>query len=53
MEEGVRLVSGMPGVDPATLELDQPVEAYLEERTDEIALPCFRPREPARSQETA
>ena len=42
MEEGVRVVSGLPGVDPGTIELDQPVHAYLEPVNDEIALPMFR-----------
>ncbi len=42
MEEGVRVVSDLPGVDPATIALDQPVEVFIEKRSDEIGLPHFR-----------
>ena len=42
MEEGVRIVSDLPGVDPHTLALDQPVEAWIEPRGEGIGLPHFR-----------
>ncbi len=44
MDEGVRIVSDLPGVDPDTLALDQPVEVFIESRSDEIGLPHFRRR---------
>lgn len=44
MEEGVRLVSDLPGVAPDSLALDLPVEVYLESLSSEIGLPHFRLR---------
>lgn len=42
MDEGVRIVSDLPGVDPKQLVLDLRVEAYVEVRSEEIGLPHFR-----------
>ncbi len=44
LEEGVRMVSGLRGLPPESLELDLPVQVELEPVSDEIALPYFRPR---------
>ena len=44
LEEGVRMVSGLSGLDPARLELDLPVEAVMEDVADGVKLPLFRPR---------
>jgi uncharacterized OB-fold protein len=45
MDEGVRVVSGLRGLDPARLALDLPVEVTFETVADGIQLPFFRPRE--------
>ncbi len=45
MEEGVRLVSDLPGVPLDSLAIDLPVEVFLESRSSEIGLPHFRLRE--------
>jgi uncharacterized OB-fold protein len=43
MEEGVRLVTGLRGLDPSELRLDLPVEVEFEKLNDEIAIPHFHP----------
>ena len=43
MEEGVRLVTGLRGLDPSALRLDLPVEVEFEKLNDEIAIPHFHP----------
>lgn len=47
MDEGVRLVSRLFDVDPQAIELGQRVAVELVRLRDEIALPYFRPLEPA------
>ncbi len=42
MEEGVRLVSDLPGVALDSLALDLPVEVFLESVSSEIGLPHFQ-----------
>ena len=44
LEEGVRMVSGLRGLDPAKLAIDLPVEVCFEQATDDAKLPFFRPR---------
>ena len=44
LEEGVRMVSALRGLDPAGLELGLPVDVEFERVSDAIALPYFRPR---------
>jgi uncharacterized OB-fold protein len=44
MEEGVRLVTGLRGLEPSELRLDLPVEVEFERLSDEIAIPHFHPR---------
>jgi hypothetical protein len=48
MDEGVRMVSRLRGVEPQAIELGQRVEVELEPVTDEVALPYVRPLEPSR-----
>ena len=43
LEEGVRLLSHVEGVEPEALAIDMPVEVFFEAVTDEITLPKFRP----------
>jgi len=45
MEEGVRLVSDLPGVPLDALAIDLPVEVFLESHSSEIGLPHFRLRQ--------
>ena len=44
LEEGVRMVSGLRGLEPADLELDLPVEVVFEPISETVTLPYFRPR---------
>lgn len=44
LEEGVRMVSGLSGLEPAKLELDLPVEVVFEDVAEGVRLPFFRPR---------
>jgi uncharacterized OB-fold protein len=46
LEEGVRIVSNLNGVDPAEVTIGMPVEAYVE-HFDNVSLPQFRPRRTA------
>ena len=46
MDEGVRMVSGLRGLDPSALDLDLPVEVLFEAVAEGIRLPLFRPRTP-------
>ena len=43
LEEGVRLVTHVPGLPPAQLRLDMPVEVVFDDVTPEVTLPKFRP----------
>jgi hypothetical protein len=42
MEEGVRLVSWVVDCPPEALRLDQEVEVFFDDVTDEVTLPKFR-----------
>lgn len=42
LEEGVRMVSHLRGVEPAALELDLPVALEFERVSDDMSLPMFR-----------
>jgi uncharacterized OB-fold protein len=42
LEEGVRMVSRIPGCPPEDLTIDMPVEVYFDEVTEEVSLPMFR-----------
>jgi uncharacterized OB-fold protein len=44
LEEGVRMVSGIRDVEPASLTLDLPVEVVFETVDEGVKLPFFRPR---------
>jgi uncharacterized OB-fold protein len=44
LEEGVRMVSGLRGLEPAKLMLDLPVEVVFEAVADGVRMPFFRPR---------
>ncbi len=44
LEEGVRLVSGLRGIEAAELELDLPLEVGFEIASETIGLHYFRPR---------
>jgi uncharacterized OB-fold protein len=44
LEEGVRMVSGLRGLEPAKLDLDLPVEVVFETVADGVRMPFFRPR---------
>ena len=43
LDEGVRLVGALEGVDPGALELDAPMVAHVEPRTDDFAFISFLP----------
>ena len=42
MDEGVRLLSQVEGVEPGDLEIDMPVEVFFDPVTPEVSLPRFR-----------
>lgn len=44
LEEGVRMVSGIRGLEPTKLALDLPVEVVFETVDEGVKLPFFRPR---------
>ena len=44
MDEGVRLVGGLRGIEPAELELEMPVRVEIERVSDTFARIYFRPR---------
>jgi uncharacterized protein len=44
MEEGVRMVSGLRGLEPSALELELPVEVLFETIAEGVRLPFFAPR---------
>ena len=44
LDEGVRMVSGLRGLEPAKLTLDLPVEVVFEAVADGVRMPFFRPR---------
>jgi uncharacterized OB-fold protein len=44
LEEGVRMVSGLRGMEPAELRLDCPMEVVFERVADDRMMPFFRPR---------
>jgi len=43
LDEGVRLVSNLVGVDPADVQIDLPVEVEFTRVDEELVLPLFRP----------
>jgi uncharacterized OB-fold protein len=43
LEEGIRLVTNLVGVDPADVRIGMPVELELVPVDDELTLPMFRP----------
>ena len=43
LEEGVRMISHLRGIEREALELDLPVELEFERLGEEVALPMFRP----------
>jgi uncharacterized OB-fold protein len=43
LEEGTRLVSNLPGVDPAKIEIGMPVEVEFTQVDPDLVLPLFRP----------
>ena len=43
LEEGVRLVTNLVGVEPGDVRIDMPVEAEMVPVDDELTLPMFRP----------
>ena len=45
LQEGVRMVSQLPEVDPDAIEIGMPVEVYFEDVTAELTLPMFRLRQ--------
>ena len=46
LDEGIRIVSNLTGVDAADVTIGMPVEAYVE-HFDNVSLPQFRPRRTA------
>jgi uncharacterized OB-fold protein len=44
MEEGVRIVSGVRGLELSRLDLDLPVEVVFETVAEGVRFPFFRPR---------
>jgi uncharacterized OB-fold protein len=42
LEEGVRMVADLAGVDPGEVRIGMPVQVFFERVDDEIALPRFR-----------
>lgn len=44
MEEGPRVVSQLREMAPDQLRIGLPLEVVYEQLSDEVALPCFRPR---------
>lgn len=45
LEEGVRMMSNVVGVNPEAVRVDMPVEVVFDEITPAISLPKFRPME--------
>ena len=43
LDEGVRLISNIAGIDPGDVEIGMDVEVFFEEFADELTLPQFRP----------
>jgi len=43
LEEGVRMMSNVVGIDPDDVRVDMPVEVVFDEITSTISLPKFRP----------
>jgi len=43
LAEGVRMLSGVTGLDPHEIRIGMPVEVAFEERGPEVLLPVFRP----------
>lgn len=48
LDEGVRILSNMVGVDPHAIAIGMRVEAAFEAAGDDLAVPVFRPLEAAR-----
>jgi uncharacterized OB-fold protein len=47
LEEGIRIVSNLVGVEPNDVHIGMPVRATFEETVDEMAVPVFERREVA------
>jgi len=43
LEEGVRMMSNVVGIDPEAVRIDMPVEVVFDEITPAISLPKFKP----------
>ena len=49
LAEGTRLIAEVQGVDPAAVEIGQPLEAHLTRLDDGLVLPIFQPPKPGGS----
>ena len=45
LDEGVRMMTNVVGIDPRQVHVDMPVEVVFEDISPEISLPKFRPTE--------
>lgn len=43
LEEGVRMMSNIVGIEPEAVRIDMPVEVVFDEITSDISLPKFKP----------
>jgi len=43
LEEGIRMVSSISGIDPTEIKMEMPVEVWFDRVTPEVTLPRFRP----------
>jgi hypothetical protein len=48
LDEGIRLVSNLVGVEPSDVQIGMEVEVTFEPTVGDMAVPVFRPRGPAR-----
>ena len=48
LEEGWQMLSNLVGCEPADVRIGLPIEVVFRRMSDEITLPYFRPRAPAR-----
>ena len=46
LDEGVRIVSNLVGIDPHEIRIGLPVEVAFEPTAEDLAVPVFRPRGP-------
>ena len=44
LDEGVRMLGNLVGVDPASVRIGQPVEVEFTKVDDQLSLPNWRPR---------